>query len=101
VSRRPVAQVRVGKQPHLHPEAIRVEVDCGRSTSGLTGVAGPLDLETQALITGAVFIHERRCGCDITEAYRQGDAALRETMGHAWRHRQAFATRRYAVGRRN
>jgi hypothetical protein len=99
MSRRLIASVRVLELPHLHPDAIRIEVDCGRSTTGLTGVPGPLDLETPALITGAVFIHEQRCGCDTTEAYRRGDAALREMMEHAWRHIQAFATRRDVEGR--
>jgi hypothetical protein len=87
--------------PHLHPDAIRVEVGCEAGTTGLTGVPGPLDFETLALITGAAFIHERRCGCDTAEAYRRGDAALRETIEHAWRHIEAFATRRCAEGRRD
>ena len=89
------------RMPHLHPDAIRVEVGCEAGTTGLTGAPGPLDFETQALITGAVFIHERRCDCDTADAYRQGDAALREAMANAWRHIQAFAARRYAEGRRD
>jgi hypothetical protein len=81
MTRRPVAQVRVLKLPHLHPEAIRVEVDCRHSTTGITQVPAPdgLELPTPALVTAACFEHEARCGqCDTAEAHQQGNAQLRE-----------------------
>jgi hypothetical protein len=42
VSRRPVAAVTVLKLPHLHPDAIRVEIECRYSMTGLTSIPGPM-----------------------------------------------------------
>lgn len=88
--------------PHLHPEAVRIEVDCSRSTTGLTSVPGRLDLPTPALITAACFEHEARCGsCDTADAHAQGHAELREWTEQAWARMTAESVRRHFHGRRN
>jgi hypothetical protein len=38
MTRRPQATVRILRQPHLAPDAVRVEVDCRYSTTGLTAI---------------------------------------------------------------
>jgi len=104
MSRWPVAQVRLLTLPQLHPEAIRVEVDCCYSTTGITQVPAPggLELPTPALITAACFEHEARCGrCDTAEAHRQEHAELREWTEEAWSRMQAERGRRYAASRRD
>jgi hypothetical protein len=104
MSDRPITQVRVLKQPHLHPEAIRVEVDCCHSTTGITQVPAPggLELPTPALITAACFEHEARCGeCDTSEAHAQGHAELREWTEEVWARVTAGSVRRHFHGRRN
>jgi hypothetical protein len=104
MTRRPIAQVRVLKQPHLHPEAVRVEVDCRHATAGITQMPAPggLELPTPALVTAACFEHEARCSqCDTAEAHRQGNVQLREWTEEAWSQFQAARGRRYAYGRWN
>jgi hypothetical protein len=97
MSRRPIAQVRVLEQPHLHPEAVRVEVDCRYSTTGLTALPGPmLALTREQLITSAVLEHEALCGsCDTEQAHRQGDPHTREMIDRAWNELLIAAQRRY------
>jgi len=103
MSRRPIAQVRVLELPHLHPGAVRIEVDCGRSTTGVTQVPAPdgLELPTSALITAACFEHDARCGeCDTSEAHAQGATALRDETERLYAQVQQRWFRRYAEGRR-
>jgi hypothetical protein len=103
MTRRPIASVRVLTLPHLHPDAVRVEVDCRFSTTGLTSIPGPmLALTRPQMITAAVFEHEARCGdCDTEAAHRQGDRRVREMTDRAWNDLLVEAGRRYAHGRRN
>lgn len=104
MSRRPSATVRVLKVPHLHPDAIRVEVDCRHGTTGLTQIPAPdgPELPTPALITAACFEHEARCGdCDTAEAHAQGAQALRAWTEDAWARLTAESVRRHFHGRRN
>jgi hypothetical protein len=103
VSRRSIAQVRVLKLPHLHPEALRVEIDCRHSTTGLTSVPSPaISFTRPQLVTTAVIEHEARCGdCDTTEAHQQGDATLHRLAIEADGFIRAELTRQHAHGRRN
>jgi hypothetical protein len=88
---------------HLHPDAIRIEIDCPYSTTGLMSFPGPsIALTTPQLVTAAVFAHEDRCGrCDTERAYEQGDRAIREQTDRAWDDVQQARARRYAELRRD
>ncbi len=103
MSRRPRAEVRILKLPYLHPDAIRIEVECRSSTTGLTSIPGPMLALTRAqMITAATFEHEARCGeCDTSAAHAQGDRQVRELNDHAWDELLVAAQRRYDKGRRN
>jgi hypothetical protein len=97
LARRPQAEVRVVRMPHLHPDAVRVEVECGGSTTGLTAILGPVFVLTrEQLITSAVLEHEALCGaCDTEEAHLQGDPHIREATDRAWDELLIGAQRRY------
>jgi hypothetical protein len=100
---RAIARVIVMKMPRLHPEAIRVEIDCRYSTTGLTSFPGPVFALTRGqLITSAVFEHEARCGrCSTDHAHQQGDRQIREMTDRAWKDLLDAAGRRYAEARKN
>jgi len=102
MSRQPIAAVRIIRMPHLHPDAIRVEVDCRYITTGLTALPGPiLALSREQLVTSAVFEHEAVCGsCDTEEAHRQGDPRMREATNVAWDELLIGVQRRYDSERR-
>jgi len=99
---RPIAEVRVLRMPHLHPDAVRVVVDCRYSTTGLTVLPGPmLALTREQLITSAVLEHEALCeACDTEQAHRQGDPHAREVTDRAWNELLIAAQRRYDSVRR-
>jgi hypothetical protein len=80
MARRPLACVRILKLPHLDPDAIRVEIDCKFSATGLTSIPGPqFALTRPQMVTAAVFEHEARCGdCDTSAAHQQGNHTIRE-----------------------
>jgi hypothetical protein len=103
LSRQPIATVRVLTLPHIAPDAVRIEIDCRYSTTGLTSVPGPaFSLTRPQMITAAVFEHEARCiDCDTSEAHEQGDQAIREATECAWNEVRAAFGRRYADGVRN
>jgi hypothetical protein len=104
MSRRPIASVRVLRMPHLHPRAVRIEVECSASTTGLTQVpAETFDLTVPQMVTAAVFEHEARCegDCDTTQAHQRGDQQIRAETERAWNVVRAEMARRYANGRRN
>ena len=103
MSRRPSAEVRVIRMPDLHPAAVRVEIGCRHSTTGLTQAPGlMLALTREQMITAAVFEHEVRCGrCDTEEAHEQGDGQVRAMTDRAWEKLYGAAARRYAASRRN
>lgn len=104
MKRRPIAEVRILKLPHLHPDAVRVEIDCRYSTTGLTSIPAPggPELTRPQMITGAVYEHESRCGeCDTTRAHQQGDTALRDATDALWDQIQQRAARRAVEARRN
>ena len=91
MKRQPMATVRVIRLPHVHADAVRVEIECPSSVTGMTSVPGPDELATvELLVTAAVFEHERRCGeCLTDEAHRKGDQDVR-----------AYAERGYALIRK-
>jgi hypothetical protein len=103
MSRRPIAEVRVMKVPHVHPDALRIEIDCKYSTTGLTSIPRPHHALTKAqMITAAVFEHEARCGdCVTSDAHRQGDGAIREQTERVWNQVKQAMARRYAESVRN
>ena len=98
---RPIAVVTVIALPHLHPDSVRIEIECKWSTTGLTSIPGPmLALTRQQLITSAVFEHEARCGeCDTEDAHEQGDREIREQTDRAWNELLIAAQRRYDAER--
>ena len=71
---RPTAEVRILHRPQLHPDAVRVEIECPFGTTGVTSVPGPMLVLTEPqLVTAAVFEHEARCGaCDTEPAHGRG-----------------------------
>jgi hypothetical protein len=102
MSRRPLATVRVLNLPHIAPDAVRVEVECPASTTGITSLPGPHRLEVPALITAACYAHQERCGqCDTSEAHACGSRAMREETERLFAAVQAERRRRRADGRRN
>jgi len=103
MKRRPQATVRVLTLPHIDAEAVRVEVDCRYSTTGLTSIPGPLVVMTRPmLVTSALFAHEGRCGeCDTTDAHDQGDQTVRAEMERLSAAVMQRAARRYAESVRN
>jgi hypothetical protein len=103
MTRRPLAQVRILKQPHLAPDAVRVEIDCRYSTTGLTSIPSEaLRLTVPMLVTQACYEHEARCGeCDVSEAHAQGDQQVRVETERAWNIVQAKMAERYVHEVRN
>jgi hypothetical protein len=102
MTRRPIASVRILTLPQLHPDAVRVEIDCPDSTTGITSLPGPVALLVPALITAACFEHEARCGaCDVSEAHAQGHRALRDETERIYAAVQQRWLHRHAEGRRN
>ena len=102
--KRPSATVRVLPLPDLTPGAVRVEVECPESRTGMTQLParGGVELAVAMLTTAAVFAHEERCGaCDTSAAHRRGDLRIRDHTERAWQALQAERARRYAAGRRN
>ena len=97
MSHRPGAAVHIIALPHLHPEAIRVEIECRYSATGLTSIPGPLfALTREQLITSAVFEHEARCGeCDTEVAHERGDREIRVQTERAWNDFLVTVQRRY------
>ena len=75
MSHLPQAAVTILGQPHLHPEAVRVEVECRYLMTGLTQVPGLMQaLTREQMVTAAVFEHEAQCGrCDTASAHERGD----------------------------
>ena len=103
MNRRPIAVVTVITLPHLHPDAVRIEVECRHSMTGLTSIPGPmLALTRPQMITAATFEHESLCGeCDTEDAHEQGDQRIRAMTDRAWDELLVAAQRRYDAGRRN
>jgi len=102
VRRRPIANVRVLKLPELGGGAVRIEVDCERSTTDLTHIPGGVDLPAPALVTGAMFEHEVRCGeCTTAEVHAREARELREETERAYEAIRQRRIRYYAHGRRH
>jgi hypothetical protein len=103
MNRRPIAVVTVITLPHLHPDAVRIEVECRHSMTGLTSIPGPmLALTRERMITAAAFEHESRCGlCSTEEAHLRCDQRVREMTDRAWDELLVAAQRRYDRGVRN
>jgi hypothetical protein len=97
------ATVRVLHQPHLAPDAVRVEGDCRSTITGVLAVPGRgWALSQRQQITMAVFEHEARCGaCDTEAAHDQGDPETREQTDRAWRELLEAAGWHYAEEMRN
>lgn len=103
MKRQPQANVTVLRQPHIAPDAVRVEIGCRHSTTGLTSIPGPRAPMTKAeLVTAATLEHEARCGeCDTTAAHDQGDQHIRAHVDQLQGALQAEMAQQYARGRRN
>lgn len=104
MSHKPIAEVRILRMPHLHPKAVRVEIDCRFSTTGLTSIPAPggPELTRPQMVTGATYEHEQRCGqCDTSQAHQQGDTTLRDATDAIWDRIQQRRRTAYAQERRN
>lgn len=102
--RQAVASVRVLRQPHIALAAVRVEIDCKYSTTGLTQLpSDAVELTVPQLITTAAYAHEERCpgGCDTTEAHAQGDQTIRDRTEALARAMRADLARNFAESVRN
>ena len=95
----PRATLRVLRRPDLGPDAVRFEVDCPASITGLTSIPTPaLRLTDEMLILAAGYAHEERCGaCDVSAVLDRGDQELRELTERTWSELRAAVMR----GRRN
>jgi hypothetical protein len=100
---RSIATVTVVERPQLHPDAIRVEIECLFGISSLTRLPGLMQaLTVEQMITAAVFEHESKCGrCDTEAAHLQGDRQVREITDRAWHELLVTAQRRHDASRRN
>ena len=101
---RPSATVRVLPLPDLAPGAVRVEVQCPESRTGMTQLParGGVELAVAMLTTAAVFAHEEKCGAyDTAAAHRRGDLRIRDVTERAWDALQAERVHRYTAARRN
>ena len=101
---RPIATVRVLDLRHIATGAIRVEVECPASTTGIMSVPGPdFAMTREQAITAAAYAHEERCdgGCDTSEVHAYGDADIRDATEHVWRQIRAATARRYSESVRN
>jgi hypothetical protein len=98
--RRPIAEVRVVRMPHLHPDAVRIEVECSASCTGFTQIPSErFSLTVPVLITSACYDHEARCGeCDVSLAHEQGDREARAELERTWNVVQAELSQRYVEG---
>ncbi len=104
MTRRPIAEVRVIRLPHLAASCVRVEVECPAARTGITHVpGGPIDMDVPLLTTFAVYEHEERCdaGCDTREAHARGDRRAREYVERMKANVGAALIRRHAESRRN
>ena len=103
MSRRPTATVRVLQRPDPAPDALRIEVQCRHSVTGLTSLGRDrIGLTVPMLVTSACFAHEEKCGrCDTGAAHEQGDRAVRAATEEAWDHLRVEMARRLLEGRRN
>jgi hypothetical protein len=83
--------------PHLHPDAVRVEIECKHSRTGLTSFPGGVfALSREQLVNSAVYAHEERCGrCSTEHAHQQGDLEIRAATDQAWDDLLIAAQRRY------
>ena len=97
------ATLRILRRPDLRPGAVRFEVDCRYSTTGLTHLPAPgVDLTDGVLILAAAYEHESRCGrCDLSDVLDRGDQRLRELVDREWPKVEAALLERVMRGRRN
>jgi hypothetical protein len=104
MTRRPIATVTVLTLPHLHPDAIRVEIDCPASATGITHIpGGAIEMDIPMLTTFATYGHEERCdaGCDTSRAHARGDRRAREYIERMKAAMQVKQVQRYVEARRN
>ncbi len=96
----PRARLRIHSRPDLAPGAIRYEVDCWYSTTGLTHLPSPvLPMTDEMLILAAGYAHEQRCGqYDVSDVLSRGDQQSRELTERMWAELQGAMLMR---GRRN
>ncbi len=103
MKRRPIAEVRVIRMPHLAAGCVRVEVECSGSVTGITHLpGGPIDMDIPLLTTFATYEHEERCdaGCDTSRAHARGDRRAREYVERLKANVGAAMIRRQAESRR-
>ena len=104
MTRRPIAEVRVVRMPHLAEGCVRVEVECPAGRTGITHIpGGSIDMDVPRLTTFAVYEHEERCdaGCDTRKAHARGDRRARAYVECLKANVGAALIRRHAESRRN
>ena len=84
--KQPRATLRILRRPDLAPGAIRFEVDCRYSTTGLSSIPSPvLPMTDEMLILAAGYAHEERCGeCDVSDVLDRGDQQARAATEELW-----------------
>ena len=99
----PRATLRILRRPDLRPGAVRFEVDCSYSTTGLTHLPAPgIDLTDGVLILAAAYEHESRSGAsDLSDVLERGDQRLRRVVDEEWPRVEAALLERAMLGRRN
>ena len=98
MNKTPRATLRIIDQPALG--AVRLEVECDGSVTGLTHVpTAACELPDELLVTVVAFEHESRCGaCDLEDVFAQGSQEARELAERLWAEFQGAMIMR---GRRN
>ena len=96
----PRATLTIYRRPDLAPGAVRFEVDCRYSTTGLTSIPTPaVAMSAEALILAAAYAHEERCGeCDLADVFAKGDQQMWAATEELWPKVQGALIMR---GRRN
>jgi len=100
----PRAELRVLPLPDVAEGAVRVEVECPASTTGITQIPAPgcPELAVESMTTILAYRHAEECGrCDLAGVHAAGDRELRDMVERASEARRDRRVRAYAADRRN
>jgi len=100
----PRAALRVLPLPDVGEGAVRVEVTCPASTTGITQIPAPgcPELAVESMATILAYRHQEACGrCDVSEVHAAGDRELRDMVERTSEARRDRQVRAYAADRRN
>ncbi len=100
----PRAEFRVLSLPDVGEGAVRVEVECPASRTGITQIPAPgcPELAVESMATIVAYRHGEECGgCDLADVHAAGDRALRYLVERASAARRDRQVRAYAADRRH